>query len=147
MSLLLIALAILAVVIWRGQGKPVLTRGDWRTGAGLLAIGSLAAAALMAVRGDWSEALALVAIACALLLAARSRRSAPVWTPPWLRRPERQSAAEARAILGVGEGATAEEIRGAYARLMRRAHPDHGGTDGLAAQLNAARDRLLKSRR
>jgi hypothetical protein len=26
---------------------------------------------------------------------------------------------------------------------MRQAHPDHGGSHGLAAQLNAARDRLL----
>jgi len=26
---------------------------------------------------------------------------------------------------------------------MRLAHPDKGGTSGLAAQLNAARDRLL----
>ena len=28
-------------------------------------------------------------------------------------------------------------------RLMRAVHPDKGGTAGLAAQLNAARDRLL----
>jgi hypothetical protein len=26
---------------------------------------------------------------------------------------------------------------------MQRAHPDHGGSTGLASQLNAARDRLL----
>ena len=54
------------------------------------------------------------------------------------------SLSEARAILGVDEAAGAEEIRAAYARLIRRAHPDAGGSAGLAAQLNAARDRLLK---
>jgi len=27
---------------------------------------------------------------------------------------------------------------------MLRAHPDQGGSTGLAAQLNAARDRLLR---
>jgi curved DNA-binding protein CbpA len=54
------------------------------------------------------------------------------------------SAAEARRILGVGEGATPQEIQAAYSRLMRAVHPDKGGTAGLAAQLNAARDRLLK---
>ena len=54
------------------------------------------------------------------------------------------SANEARAILGVETGATPAEIRTAYTRLMKRAHPDQGGTAGLAAQLNAARDRLLK---
>jgi curved DNA-binding protein CbpA len=51
---------------------------------------------------------------------------------------------EARAILGVGPTATAPEIRAAYTRLMRRAHPDQGGTSGLAAQVNAARDRLSR---
>jgi curved DNA-binding protein CbpA len=51
---------------------------------------------------------------------------------------------EARSILGVGADATREEIQAAYSRLMRLAHPDKGGTSGLAAQLNAARDRLLK---
>jgi curved DNA-binding protein CbpA len=54
------------------------------------------------------------------------------------------SAADARSILGVAADATPEQIRSAYARLMQRAHPDKGGTAGLAAQLNAARDRLLK---
>ena len=54
------------------------------------------------------------------------------------------SASEARSILGVEPEATPEQIRAAYTRLMQRAHPDKGGTTGLAAQLNAARDRLLK---
>ncbi len=51
---------------------------------------------------------------------------------------------EARSILGVGPDATEAEIREAHSRLMRVAHPDKGGTSGLAAQLNGARDRLLK---
>ena len=51
---------------------------------------------------------------------------------------------EARSILGVGPDASEADIQAAYGRLMRLAHPDKGGTDGLAAQLNAARDRLLK---
>jgi len=145
MSLFLIALVILGYVMWRGQGKPVLTRGDWRTGAGLLAIGSFAAAAFLTIRGAWPEAAAMVAIACALLLGARSRRDSEPQVQPPPRRPwpGRMSMAEARAVLGVDEGATVEEIRTAYARKMRRAHPDHGGSDGQAALLNLARDRLL----
>jgi len=31
-------------------------------------------------------------------------------------------------------------------RLMRRVHPDAGGAEGLAVQLNAARERLLRDR-
>jgi curved DNA-binding protein CbpA len=52
--------------------------------------------------------------------------------------------AEARSILGVDAEATDEEVKAAYTRLMRLAHPDKGGTSGLASQLNAARDRLLR---
>jgi hypothetical protein len=53
------------------------------------------------------------------------------------------SLTEARSILGVGPQASKAEIQAAYSRLIRLAHPDKGGTAGLAAQLNAARDRLL----
>ena len=148
MALILTAFVILLYVIWRGQGRPVLTRGHWRSGAGLLAIGSFAAAAFLAVKGDWPEAAAMLAIACALLLGARSRQVARPGgrAKAPLRPPEPLSVTEARAILGVEQEATVTEIRAAYARLMRLAHPDHGGSHGLAAQLNAARDRLLGKR-
>ena len=55
------------------------------------------------------------------------------------------SEAEARRILGVSSNADETEVRAAYRRLMARAHPDAGGSQGLAEQLNAARDRLLKT--
>ncbi len=51
--------------------------------------------------------------------------------------------ASALAVLGLAEGATEEEIRAAHRRLMRAAHPDHGGSAWLAARVNAARDVLL----
>ncbi len=50
---------------------------------------------------------------------------------------------EALAILGLAEGAAEEEVRAAHRRLMRAAHPDHGGSDWLAARINQARDVLL----
>jgi hypothetical protein len=51
---------------------------------------------------------------------------------------------EALAVLGLAEGATREEIRAAHRRLMQAAHPDHGGSDWLAARVNQARDYLLR---
>ena len=43
-------------------------------------------------------------------------------------------------------GATETEIRGAYHRLIKRLHPDSGGSAVLTAQITAARDRLLDDR-
>jgi len=63
------------------------------------------------------------------------------------RRQEAMPVEKARALLGLGPDATAAEVNAAWRRLMARAHPDQGGTEGLAAQLNAARDTLLKTRR
>jgi DnaJ-like protein len=50
---------------------------------------------------------------------------------------------EAYAILGLAPGADGEAIKEAHHRLMKQLHPDHGGTDYLAAKINRARDVLL----
>jgi curved DNA-binding protein CbpA len=50
--------------------------------------------------------------------------------------------AEAYRVLGLPQGASIEEVRAAYRRLIRRVHPDLGGSSALAAMLNAAKELL-----
>ncbi len=109
---------------------------------------ALFAAAGLAARGAVSEALALAALGLVLLVAARQRpsRSRPTAaaTPQGLGGP--MSEEDARSILGVGPNAGEAEIDGAFRRLMARVHPDVGGAEGLALQLNAARAALIRSK-
>jgi len=51
---------------------------------------------------------------------------------------------EAYKILGLEEGADDVLVKEAHRRLIAGLHPDHGGSDYLAAKINQAKDILLK---
>ena len=111
-------------------------RGQWRVAATLFSSVLMAGAALAAFRGAWLPAAGLAGAGLWMTIASRQRVLAP--------RSEGMTDSEARSLLGVSSAATKAEINAAWKRLMARAHPDQGGTEGLAARLNAARDHLLK---
>ena len=54
------------------------------------------------------------------------------------------SRSQALEILELSEDSTTEEIKSAHHRLMKKIHPDQGGSGYFAAQLNQAKDLLLK---
>lgn len=110
---------------------------QWRVAATLFAAACWGGAALAAMRGSWIIAAALAGAGVWLVLASRQRAPQPNGSAA-------MDDAEARRVLGVSREADKAEIQAAYRRLMTRAHPDAGGSQGLAERLNAARDRLLR---
>jgi DnaJ-domain-containing protein 1 len=138
MIYILIGAAVIALAVWAGRkAAPRLHGRDWRIAASGLAALAVLGGAAAAFRGAWMIGGGLMLVGLALALGAR--KNPALKSPPPI-----AGDAEARAILGVGPQADRVEIQAAYSRLMRMAHPDKGGTTGLAAQLNAARDRLLR---
>ncbi|MAV99216.1 MAG: hypothetical protein CML81_05375 [Rhodobiaceae bacterium] len=53
---------------------------------------------------------------------------------------------EAYEILGINKSASLEEIETAYKDLIRKNHPDNGGTEYLAKKINLAREYIIKEK-
>ncbi|HXV00910.1 MAG TPA: molecular chaperone DnaJ [Caulobacteraceae bacterium] len=137
MLALALGLVALAVLVFIGRyGR------FWRSARAIvpviLSVLAAAAAVVAAMRGAWVISLALIGLSTWIGVArARRGRGSAI-------RSSEMRPSEARAILGVGPEANSVEIEAAWRRLMLRAHPDAGGSAGLAAQLNAARACLIK---
>lgn len=121
-------------LIWTGR----LQRMSAKDG---MALGAALVGAVMAAKGRPLVGAPML-LGATLFFFAQGQKGAR-------KRPARQTVstdgdiARARALLGVTAQADATEIRAAHRRLIASVHPDRGGTEALAAQINAARDLLL----
>ena len=106
--------------------------------------GLFAVAAIMGLRGNFLVAVPAFTFGAGLLgfNSFTTRRQGSDAPPTPNLQMDKQQAYK---ILGLEVGASTDEIRNAHKRLQRATHPDAGGSTYLAAQINAARDLLLKS--
>ena len=83
--------------------------------------------------------LLLAVIACRVFLGR--------WPWQFLRpyRTRQQAVEQARKLLGVGKGASMQDINDAHRRRIAAVHPDRGGTNEQVHEANEARDLLHDS--
>ena len=97
----------------------------------------------MALTGRLAAALvsclALIPFAVSWLREREQQKS----TPPPNINTEIATREDALEVLGLKDGASETEIKAAYQKLMKKVHPDHEGSEWMAAKLNQARDLLL----
>lgn len=137
----LFAILIIAVagwLLWTGR----LQRMTAKDG---MALGIAIVGAVMAAKGKpLLGALPLVASTAFFFWRSTSRSPGRKFAKKAPAAIEPSDVVQARALLGLSADSDEQMIRNAHRRLIASVHPDRGGTEALAAQINAARDLLLR---
>ena len=128
-------LGLAAWLIWTGR----LQRMSVKDG---MVLGGALVGAVMAAKGKPIAGAPLL-LGAALFFLSQQQKKKRSTAAPREASPEAPSIARARALLGVPEDADENMIRSAHRRLIASVHPDRGGTEALAAEINAARDLIL----
>lgn len=150
MTWLMIAVVLAGLLVLLGRSGPSgerVLRGLRTRGLSLpLTLGIGVLGLVMLARGSlagFAPLLLSLAMTAALRLGSGTP---PAPAPPAAQPPTpapSMTAAEARKILGLPDSPSADAVIAAHRRLIQQVHPDQGGSDYLAAQINRARDVLL----
>ncbi len=161
--IILIAVVGIALILWHKISK---TKGEERKKMVLWSAigGVLAVLGLLAITGHLNIITAMIAGAVALLPRAmqlakylpfinrmyqqhgQQHAQQNHQNPPGSQQSNSNhsmSAAQAREVLGLKADCSKEDIIQAHRRMMQKVHPDRGGSDYLASQINTAKDILL----
>ena len=144
MIALALGLGALALLLWAAQRFSAAEVSNIKgLMAWVTALAGLSLAALLLLSGRGMTALAGLTLLGPLAWSgwkeARGRAPAAPSGP-------KMGRAEALDILGLQDPVSEADVRTAWVRLMRVAHPDGGGSDWLAARVNHAKDVLLNRR-
>ena len=132
--------ALLFVLDWLANAQPfkVARFVSYLAGAGFVALSLFL---IVTGRGGAVLPLLLAAVISFWRAPKRDRASSGA------RRPSPSGGmdeAEALDVLGLKKGATLDEIKAAHKNLIRKMHPDQGGSSYLAQRINEAKDVLTK---
>ncbi len=135
-----LAIALIALagwLIWTGRLQRMTAKDGMALGAALVG-------AIVAAKGKPVLGLPLLMGTALFFLTrsgkAKARRKAEAPPVP----ATAGQLARARALLGLPPDADAGAVKAAHRRLIASVHPDRGGTEALAAEINAARELLLR---
>lgn len=98
----------------------------------------------MALTGKLAAALGLGAAIIPFVVAYFRERRLMKDSPAPDAKSEIKTREDALKVLGLKDGASEDNIKAAYKKLMTKVHPDQDGSEWMAAKLNQARDFLLK---
>ncbi len=142
-----LGLLSLAVLLWAARGFAQARVANLKAMLGwLAALAGLAIGAGLLLTGRGGLALTAAVLLGPLAWSWWQEGKLPVPGRPGAPPPRagRMPRSEALAVLGLQDPVSDADVRAAWVRLMRVAHPDGGGSDWLAARVNQARDTLLR---
>ncbi len=145
----LAAIVVIVLMVWMAARLPpsFLRRMMFWTIAALIG----AATVFAALMGRWGVAIAIIVTAVSTLWrrgryfrrASQPSDGSASDGPRGKPHLGKMSVDEACQVLGIGQNSTGDEVEAAFRRLMQKVHPDHGGSDWMAAHLTEARSVLM----